>query len=43
VEKFSHFGHLMVALRHDDRDTIEKEVLHVSAVLLELYNRLMKG
>ena len=35
-----HFGHLLAALRRDDRDAIEKEVLHVSAVLLELHDAL---
>lgn len=35
-----HFGHLMAALRTGDPDTIEKEVLHVSAVLLELHDAL---
>ncbi len=35
-----HFGHLMAALRKNDRDAIEKEVLHVSAVLLELHDAL---
>ncbi|GAB6158970.1 hypothetical protein JCM39194_21700 [Desulfotomaculum varum] len=37
-----HFGHLMAALRQQDPDNIEKEVLHVSAVLLELHDALMR-
>jgi len=37
-----HFGHLLAALRNNDRDGIEKEVLHVSAVLLELHDALKK-
>jgi hypothetical protein len=37
-----HFGHLMAALRDNDRDSIEKEILHVSAVLLELHDSLDK-
>lgn len=35
-----HFGHLMAALRKENADAIEKEVLHVSAVLLELHDAL---
>ncbi|SHK08290.1 hypothetical protein [Desulforamulus aeronauticus] len=37
-----HFGHLLAALRNQDKDAIEKEVLHVSAVLLELHDALKK-
>ena len=35
-----HFGHLMAALRNNDKDATEKEILHVSAVLLELHDAL---
>lgn len=35
-----HFGHLLAALRSQDKDAMEKEVLHVSAVLLELHDAL---
>lgn len=35
-----HFGHLMAALRFKDLDAVEKELLHVSAVLLELHDSL---
>jgi len=37
-----HFGHLMAALREDSVHEIEKEILHVSAVLLELHDSLQK-
>lgn len=37
-----HFGHLLAALGKQDTDAIEKEVLHVSAVLLELHDALKK-
>lgn len=33
-----HLGHLMGALRQDDNAKIEKEILHVGAVLLECWN-----
>lgn len=37
-----HMGHLLGAIREDDLTVVEKELLHVSAPLLELHNALLK-
>lgn len=38
-----HMGHLFSAVMADDRDKVERELLHVVAPLLELYQEIMKG
>lgn len=37
-----HMGHLLGAVRENDLATVEKELLHVSAPLLELHNALQR-
>jgi len=37
-----HMGHLLGAIREDDLTVVEKELLHVSAPLLELHNALRR-
>ena len=37
-----HMGHLMGAVLKEDMAMLEKELLHVSAPLLELHNALIK-
>ncbi|ABO49520.1 hypothetical protein Dred_0985 [Desulforamulus reducens MI-1] len=36
-----HMGHLFAAVMDGDRDRVEKELLHVTAPLLELYQGMM--
>lgn len=38
-----HMGHLFSAVMANDRDKVERELLHVTAPLLELYQEIMKG
>lgn len=38
-----HMGHLFSAVMAGDRDEVEKELLHVVAPLLELYQEMVKG
>jgi len=38
-----HMGHLFAAVMANDKDKVEKELLHVAAPLLELYQEVMKG
>lgn len=37
-----HMGHLFSAVMANDRDKVEKELFHVAAPLLELYQEIMK-
>ncbi|AEG14497.1 hypothetical protein Desku_0898 [Desulfofundulus kuznetsovii DSM 6115] len=38
----THMGHLLEAVLQDDREKIEKELLHVAAPLLELHCELQR-
>lgn len=38
-----HMGHLLGAIRENDLAAVEKEILHVSAPLLELHNALHRN
>jgi len=38
-----HMGHLLGAVRQKDGAAMEKELLHVAAVLLELHNALQRA
>ena len=38
-----HMGHLFAAVMASDKDQVEKELLHVAAPLLELYQEMVKG
>ncbi|TEB10585.1 hypothetical protein Pmgp_02275 [Pelotomaculum propionicicum] len=37
-----HMGHLLGAVRENDLEAVEKELLHVAAPLMELHNALQR-
>ncbi len=39
IDYSEHFGHLMAMLCHNENNSeVDKEILHVLSILLELYN-----